>query len=110
MQKQDKQPQDESNLQKKETTAFKRFAGAKYNKVKVVEDSVDDVGELVRDGEGNVVSKKKETNEEAVKRLKKEMYALEDRMVQIDKESNESYERDKAKKKLEGNKRLIPDA
>ncbi len=65
--------------------------------------------QLARDRSGNLIAEKKEAEEDKVKRLKKEMYALEDRLIQLDKESNESYLRDKKEKQLKAEKRFIPD-
>ena len=101
------QPQDQSANGKKD--AFKRFQGGRYNQVKLVNESqYSDQSRVSRDSKG-MLKKKKENENDAVKRLKAEIHELDEQMIKHEEESNESWEKEKKRKQIEADKRFIPD-
>ncbi len=64
---------------------------------------------LSKDSKGNVVMTKLETDAEAAERLKKELAKLEAELLQMEIDSNLSWERKRKEKIAEKEKRFIPD-
>ena len=69
----------------------------------------DDESVLSKDSKGNVVITKLETDAEAAERLKKELAKLEAELLQMEADSNLSWERKRKEKIAEKEKRFIPD-
>jgi len=77
--------------------------------IKNEDEPKDDESVLSKDSKGNVVITKLETDAEAAERLKKELAKLEAELLQMEADSNLSWERKRKEKIAEKEKRFIPD-